>query len=121
MRSVPNLVWLKSFDCAARHMNFTAAAGELGITQTALSLHVRSLEAQLGCKLFTRAARRLTLTEIGQAYAFSVRRALGDTPTRARRTAKIKLRSLKKSMESNGKGCRFRAGITRQHEVPLDL
>lgn len=78
MRSVPNLVWLKSFDCAARHMNFTAAAGELGITQTALSLHVRSLEAQLGCKLFTRAARRLTLTEIGQAYAFSVRRALGD-------------------------------------------
>ena len=59
-------------------MNFTAAAAELGITQTALSLHVRSLEAQLGCQLFTRAARSLTLTEVGQAYAFSVRRALGD-------------------------------------------
>jgi len=74
----PNLVWLRSFECAARHMSFTAAAAELGITQTALSLHVRSLEAQLGCPLFFRAARHLSLTEIGQAYAFSVRRALGD-------------------------------------------
>ncbi|GAA6163212.1 transcriptional regulator GcvA [Pelagimonas sp. KU-00592-HH] len=78
MSKSPNLVWLRSFESAARHMNFTAAAAELGITQTALSLHVRSLEAQLGCPLFTRAARNLTLTEVGQAYAFSVRRALGD-------------------------------------------
>lgn len=59
-------------------MSFTAAAHELGITQTALSLHVRSLEAQLGCPLFFRAARNLSLTEVGQAYAFSIRRALGD-------------------------------------------
>ena len=59
-------------------MSFTAAAKELGITQTALSLHVRSLEAQLGCKLFFRAARNLSLTEVGQAYAYSVRRALSD-------------------------------------------
>ncbi|WP_299636519.1 LysR family transcriptional regulator [uncultured Ruegeria sp.] len=78
MSKSPNLVWLRSFDCAARHMSFTAAAEELGITQTALSLHVRSLEAQLGCPLFFRAARNLSLTEVGQAYAFSVRRALGD-------------------------------------------
>lgn len=59
-------------------MSFTAAAEELGITQTAVSLHVRSLEAQLGCKLFIRAARKLTLSEVGQAYAFSIRRALGE-------------------------------------------
>lgn len=78
MSKSPNLIWLRSFDSAARHMSFTAAAAELGITQTALSLHVRSLEAQLGCPLFFRAARNLSLTEVGQAYAFSVRRALGD-------------------------------------------
>lgn len=78
MSMSPNLVWLRSFECAARHMSFTAAAAELGITQTALSLHVRSLEAQLGCPLFVRAARHLSLTEVGQAYAYSVRRALGD-------------------------------------------
>lgn len=78
MSTSPNLVWLRSFECAARHMSFTAAAAELSITQTALSLHVRSLEAQLGCPLFFRQARNLSLTEVGQAYAFSVRRALAD-------------------------------------------
>ncbi|WP_120633751.1 LysR family transcriptional regulator [Ruegeria sp. EL01] len=78
MAHSPNLVWLRSFECAARHLSFTVAAGELGITQSALSLHVRSLEAELGCPLFFRAARRLSLTEVGQAYAYSVRRALGD-------------------------------------------
>lgn len=78
MSATPNLVWLKSFDYAARHLSFTAAAQELGITQTALSLHIRSLETQLGCPLFVRAARNLRLTEVGQAYAFSVRRALSD-------------------------------------------
>lgn len=78
MSKLPNLVWLRSFEAAARHMNFTAAALELGITQTALSLHVRSLEAQLGRPLFFRAARKLSLTEVGKAYSFSVRRALSD-------------------------------------------
>lgn len=78
MTKLPNLIWLRSFEAAARHLNFTTAAGELGLTQTALSLHIRSLEADLGCQLFTRAARRLTLTEIGQAYAVTVRRALGE-------------------------------------------
>ena len=78
MQSSPNLNWLRSFECAARHMSFTTAAEELGITQTAVSLHIRSLEAQLGCPLFFRAARNLSLTEVGQAYAHSLRRALGD-------------------------------------------
>lgn len=78
MSKLPNLIWLRSFESAARHLSFTAAAEELGITQNALSLHVRSLEAKLACQLFTRAARKLALTEVGQAYAFSLRRALGD-------------------------------------------
>ncbi|WP_108816850.1 LysR family transcriptional regulator [Loktanella sp. Alg231-35] len=78
MQNSPNLIWLRSFECAARHLSFTVAAQELGITQSALSLHVRSLEAHLGCPLFFRAARHLSLTEVGQAYAFSIRRALGD-------------------------------------------
>lgn len=78
MPQTPNLIWLRSFECAARHLSFTVAAQELGITQSALSLHVRSLETQLGCPLFFRAARHLSLTEVGQAYAFSVRRALSD-------------------------------------------
>ncbi len=78
MERLPNLSWLRSFESAARHLNFTTAAQELGLTQTAVSLHIRSLEADLGGKLFTRAARRLELTELGQSYALTVRRALSD-------------------------------------------
>ena len=78
MQRLPNLIWLRSFAAAAQHLSFTEAAAELGLTQTAVSLHVRSLEAELGCALFTRAARRLTLTQTGQAYAYSLRQALGD-------------------------------------------
>ncbi len=78
MERLPNLSWLRSFESAARHLNFTTAAQELALTQTAVSLHIRSLEADLGGKLFTRAARRLELTELGQSYALTVRRALSD-------------------------------------------
>jgi LysR family glycine cleavage system transcriptional activator len=77
MERLPNLVWLRSFEAAARHLSFTKAALQLGLTQTAVSLHVRSLEADLGAALFTRAARRLMLTQTGEAYAYSVRQALG--------------------------------------------
>ncbi|WP_170764064.1 LysR substrate-binding domain-containing protein [Ruegeria lacuscaerulensis] len=78
MDRLPNPAWLRSFESAARHLNFTTTARELGLTQTAVSLHIRSLEAELGQKLFTRNARRLELTELGQSYSLTVRRALGD-------------------------------------------
>jgi len=73
-----NLTWLRTFEAAARLLNFTETGRELGLTQTAVSLHIRSLEARLGSRLFYRAARHLELTEIGQAYALTVRQALGD-------------------------------------------
>ncbi|KUJ82250.1 LysR substrate-binding domain-containing protein [Ruegeria profundi] len=78
MDRLPNPAWLRSFESAARHLNFTTTARELGLTQTAVSLHIRSLEAELGQKLFTRNARRLELTELGQSYSLTVRRALAD-------------------------------------------
>ena len=73
-----NLTWLRTFEAAARLLNFTETGQELGLTQTAVSLHIRSLEARLGSKLFYRQARRLELTEMGQAYALTVRQALAD-------------------------------------------
>ncbi|NDW46914.1 LysR substrate-binding domain-containing protein [Ruegeria sp. PrR005] len=78
MDRLPNPTWLRTFEAAARYLNFTEAARELGLTQTAVSLHIRSLEADLGERLFSRAARRLGLTELGQSYALTVRRALAD-------------------------------------------
>ena len=73
-----NLTWLRTFEAASRHLNFTAAAAELGLTQTAVSLHVRTLEEQLGRRLFHRKARHLSLSDIGQAYVSTVRQALAD-------------------------------------------
>ena len=76
--SLPNLVWLRTFEAAARLQNFTMAGRELGLTQTAVSLHIRSLEAALNCQLFVRQARHLHLTSEGEAYLLSISRALGD-------------------------------------------
>lgn len=73
-----NMTWLRSFEVAARHLNFTEASDELGLTQTAVSLHIRSLEERLRSKLFHRRGRQLTLTEIGQAYVTTVRQAMAD-------------------------------------------
>lgn len=75
---LPNLTWLRTFEAAARLLNFTAAGKELGLTQTAVSLHVKALEDTLGCKLFNRNPRRLALTDMGQAYAVAVRKGIGD-------------------------------------------
>ena len=38
-----NLNWLRTFEAAARHLSFTAASKELGLTQSAVSLQVKSL------------------------------------------------------------------------------
>lgn len=65
---LPPLVWLRAFEAAARTLNFTAAAAELGLTQAAVSQHVRLLEAELGVLLFTRLRRGVQLTPEGGAY-----------------------------------------------------
>ena len=76
MKQNLNLNWLRTFDAAARHLSFTAASHELGLTQTAVSQHIKGLETKLGRNLFIRRARSLQLTDIGRAYLISVRDAL---------------------------------------------
>lgn len=73
---VPNLNSLRTFDAAARHLNFRLAAEELHVTQGAVAQQVRRLEAELGLKLFDRKARGLALTDVGRAYFVPVSRAL---------------------------------------------
>ncbi|MEM7224190.1 MAG: LysR family transcriptional regulator [Pseudomonadota bacterium] len=65
---LPPLPWLRSFEAAARHLSFTAAAEELHVTQSAVSQQVRNLEAFLGQRLFVRSPRSMGLTEAGYAY-----------------------------------------------------
>ena len=74
-RRLPSLNALKAFEAAARHESFTQAAQELCVTQGAVSHQVKALEAELGCRLFTREHRRLVITSAGQAYLAVVRDA----------------------------------------------
>ncbi len=48
---------LRAFESAARHLSFTSAANELGVTQGAVSHQVKGLEDRLGVKLFRRTPR----------------------------------------------------------------
>ena len=76
MRHHLNLNWLRSFEAAARLLSFTTASRELGLTQTAVSQHIKALELKLGQKLFVRRPKSLQLTDVGKAYLTSVREAL---------------------------------------------
>jgi LysR family glycine cleavage system transcriptional activator len=58
------LNWLRSFEAVARHLSFTAASKELGLTQTAVSLQIKSLETKLGQKLFIRRAKSLLEAQV---------------------------------------------------------
>lgn len=61
------LTALRTFEVAGRLQNFTAAAGELFISQAAVSRQVRELEALVGQPLFTRGHRSVALTPAGAA------------------------------------------------------
>ena len=54
------------FEAAARLLNFTRAARELGVTQAAVSRQMHLLEEHLGIALFQRTPRALKLTPAGQ-------------------------------------------------------
>ncbi|MEQ8455525.1 MAG: transcriptional regulator GcvA [Sandaracinaceae bacterium] len=75
MTGLPTLPGLEAFEAAARHGSFTRAADELHVSQSAISHRIKALETQLGCALFTRGARRVSLTEEGRALFASAREA----------------------------------------------
>ena len=65
-RSTVSLRGLRTFCVAARHESFSVAADELFITPSAVSHQIKSLEEELGQRLFDRNARDLKLTGTGQ-------------------------------------------------------
>ena len=67
---------LRYFLAAAEHGSFSAAAQALLMAQPSLSDQIRRLEAELGVPLFTRAGRRLELTEAGRMLRPQAERTL---------------------------------------------
>ena len=65
MVALPSLRGLQAFEAAARTGSFAAAADELSVSAAAVSQLIRTVEEQLGRKLFHRVNRRAVLTEAG--------------------------------------------------------
>ena len=63
---------LIAFLGVARERSFTRAAAKLGVSQSALSHTIRSLEARLGLRLLTRTTRSVAPTEVGERLLRSV-------------------------------------------------
>ncbi|AYD03019.1 LysR family transcriptional regulator [Neorhizobium sp. NCHU2750] len=75
-RFLPSFSLLSAFEAAARTGSVTAAANELGLTQSAVSRQISALEKQLGVALFLRERQTIKLTLAGDSYAREVREAL---------------------------------------------
>jgi DNA-binding transcriptional LysR family regulator len=65
---VPAVAAIAAFARVAHHGSFTRAAEELGVSPSALSQTVRSLESRLGVRLLDRSTRRVGTTEIGRRF-----------------------------------------------------
>ncbi len=73
--NLPSLAAIRVFEAASRHLSFTRAASELGMTQAAVSYQIRVLEERVGAPLFLRRPREVVLTEAGQRLAPEISRA----------------------------------------------
>ena len=72
------LTEMEAFATVVDQGGFTDAARKMGISKSAVSKHVSSLEARLGARLLNRTTRRVSPTEIGLAYYDRARRVLND-------------------------------------------
>ncbi len=72
------LTEMEAFATVVDQGGFTDAARKLGISKSAVSKHVSSLEARLGARLLNRTTRRVSPTEIGLAYYDRALRVLND-------------------------------------------
>ncbi len=101
---------LTVFLTVARHLHFTRAAQELGMTQPSVSMQIRQLEENLGIALFEQIGKRTFLTEAGQElyrYGHKVHEQLAE--------AEIVLERLK---GAQGGQLRLAIGPTAKYFMP---
>ncbi|MGA7808480.1 LysR family transcriptional regulator [Bradyrhizobium sp.] len=69
---------VEAFLSVARHRNFRRAAAELGVTPSAVSQAIRTLEARVGAALFIRTTRSVGLTEAGDRFLSRAKPAFAE-------------------------------------------
>lgn len=96
MRALPPFDGLIAFDATLRHRSMTLAAGELGLTQSAISHRLKKLEAFVGTTLLNRTGSGLSPTPAGLALAEGLSRMLGEmAELRARSRAAVQPTTLR--------------------------
>lgn len=85
-----HLTALRALEAAARHLSFTKAAEELGVTPAAISNQIKALETQHGVLLFHRLTRAVVLTEAGQAVWPLLRQGFDKLSSAANRLQTLK-------------------------------
>ncbi len=73
-----NLEWLRTFNIFASASNITEAANELGISQPAVTLHLKNLEGQFDLPLFQTIGRKKELTAFGKEIHKLIQHSLGE-------------------------------------------
>jgi len=69
---------LAAFMAVAQERNFTRAAAQLGVSQSALSRTVRGLEDEMGMPLLVRTTRSVALTDAGERLLAAIEPRLAD-------------------------------------------
>jgi DNA-binding transcriptional LysR family regulator len=72
---------IEVFNAVARHRNYTRAAEELHLSQPAVSMQIRQLEASIGLPLFEQVGKRIHLTDAGEhmfSYGRNITGLLGE-------------------------------------------
>ncbi|UXI04555.1 LysR substrate-binding domain-containing protein [Photobacterium sp. TY1-4] len=97
-KNLPATRALRTFEAAGRHLNFTKAADEVGLTPAAVSYQIKEIETQLALKLFHRTSRTIALTPAGEIMLRSVtasldglQRALGQARQASRTTDQLRI------------------------------
>ena len=88
--NLPPLATLRVFEAAARHENFKQAAEELGLTPSAISHGVGTLEEWLGIELFDRGPRGVALSQAGRDYVAYITDALETIAIGTRRLPRFR-------------------------------
>ena len=69
---------LRCFEAGAVHLNFRAAARQVGLSPAAFSDRIRRLEDSLGTALFARSTRRVQITPAGERLLPQARKTLAE-------------------------------------------